>query len=198
VKAGASKAVAAHQFPREENGHYVEPDWCDRVLFENEKFEGEIFDPCCGFGTVVKAARAAGHVARGSDMVDRAFPGAEVCDFLADYFPFEPTNIVMNPPFSLGEKFCRKACAVTFNKVACILPAGRLNAAHWLRALPLVRIWYLTPRPSMLPGYMLARGEKAKGGKEDYCWLIFDNSRPKEFRHWMSSVGWLHRDRGAL
>jgi hypothetical protein len=53
-------------------------------------------------------------------------------------------------------------------------------------------VWLLTPRPSMPPGEVIARGEKPGGGKTDFCWLVFDrtHSGPPELR-------WLHRDRSG-
>ena len=77
-------------------------------------------------------------------------------------------------------------------EVAMICLTRRLNAAHWLQALPLRRIWLLTPRPSMPPGSVILRGEKPGGGKMDFCWIVFEQGyegRPE--------IGWLHRDGAA-
>lgn len=51
----------SHIWQREEREHYVEPGWCSKRLFEVEQFYGSIIDPCCGFGTIPKAAIAAGY-----------------------------------------------------------------------------------------------------------------------------------------
>jgi hypothetical protein len=83
---------------------------------------------------------------------------------------------------------------VTAEKFAVIMQTRRINAAHWLRDLPLRRIWFLTPRPSMLPGHLLAAGEKAGGGVPEYCWLVFDKTSAFS----PIQIGWLHRDKGAL
>ena len=55
--------------------------------------------------------------------------------------------------------------------------------------LPLRRIWLLTPRPSIPPGYVIARGEKPGGGKTDFTWLIFERGYTGK-----AEVDWLHRD----
>jgi hypothetical protein len=44
-------------------------------------------------------------------------------------------------------------------------PPFRLARAFVERALNVAR-------PSMPPGEVIARGEKAKGGKTDFCWLV--------------------------
>ena len=83
----------------------------------------------------------------------------------------------------------RHAIEVTGLKVAVIFPTARLNAAHWIRETPLRRVWLLTPRPSMPPGHVIAAGQKAGGGKVDFCWLVFERGHqgPAELR-------WLYRD----
>jgi hypothetical protein len=80
---------------------------------------------------------------------------------------------------------------VTTGKICMIMPVPRLNAARWLADTPLARTWLLTPRPSMPPGYTIARGEKPKGGREDFAWLVWIRGYRGSPR-----LGWLHRDRG--
>ena len=79
--------------------------------------------------------------------------------------------------------------AIGADKAALIFPTARLNAAHWLRELPLRRIWMMTPRPSMPPGHVILGGEKPKGDRRDYCWILLERGyagRPE--------THWLHRD----
>ena len=61
-----------------------------------------------------------------------------------------------------------------------------------LEPLPLAKIYLLTPRPSMPPGEVIARGERPGGGRMDFAWLVFNHghSGPPELR-------WLHRDRSG-
>jgi hypothetical protein len=151
--------VAAHNWQREKHEHYVEPHWTSERLFAEEKFEGPIWDPCCGFGRIPDAAVKAGLGAIGTDIVDRG-------------------------------RFARHAIDMEgVRKVAMIFPTQRLNAAHWLRETPLARVWLMTPRPSMPPGYTIAAGEKPGGGKVDFCWLVWTKGRvgPPDLR-------WLRRD----
>jgi hypothetical protein len=183
----------SHIWRREANEHYVEPAWCSERLFQEEIFRGPVNDPCCGFGTIPEAAHRAGIGASACDLVDRGYAGAWTEDFLTSTWPRD--NIVSNPPFNIAERFVRHAIEVTGLKVCIIFPTARLNAAngpkgkYWIRGLPLRRVWLLTPRPSMPPGHVLAAGGKPGGGKEDFCWLVFE-------RGWEgpAELQWLHRD----
>ena len=66
----------------------------------------------------------------------------------------------------------------------------RLPAAgRWLSRLPLARIWLLTPRPSMPTGDYIKAGGKVGGGKQDFCWLVFDHDHEGS-----TVVLWLQRD----
>jgi hypothetical protein len=183
--------VAAHNWQREKHEHYVEPHWTSERLFAEEKFEGPIWDPCCGFGRIPDAAVKAGLGAIGTDIVDR---GWRDLHSVRDFIQSEPVtasfDIVCNPPFNLAGRFARHAIDMEgVRKVAMIFPTQRLNAAHWLRETPLARVWLMTPRPSMPPGYTIAAGEKPGGGKVDFCWLVWTKGRvgPPDLR-------WLRRD----
>lgn len=185
----------AHIFQKAKNGFYVEPEWCSHRLFEEEKFSKLIYDPACGWGTILKSARAAGYQVQGSDIINRRRHRLERAfvknDFLRDSRPFSyrPFSIVCNPPFDHVEDFCRIACSSGAQKVAMIMLIRRLNAAHWLHDLPLSKIYLLTPRPSMPPGSWIAAGNKPGGGTQDFCWIVFT---PK--RRTTPTLLWLHRD----
>lgn len=199
----ALRKIDAHQWEREENEHYVEPPWCSERLFEEEKFDGGVLDPCCGFGTIVASARRAGLHAVGTDLVKRApAPGfMHGLDFLSGDYPREILypgagecqNVVCNPPFKLVREFAECALALAPRRVAMIFPTARLNAAHWIKGTPLRRVWLMTPRPSMPPGHVIARGEKPGGGKMDFCWLVWDRS----YHQGAPELRWLRRDGDA-
>lgn len=179
--------AGAKAYPRVDE-HYVEPTWCSLRLFEEETFHGHIYDPCCGFGRIIAAARAAGYRAGGSDIVDRGGCNGFTDDFFEDNVRRD--NFVFNPPFNIAPEFILHALSLAYFKVAAVFPVARLNAARWLEETPLQTIWLLTPRPSMPPGHVIASGGKVGGGKSDYCWLVFERKHrsPPELR-------WLRRDK---
>lgn len=195
IQDGALKKLDAHIWEREANDHYVEPEWVSRRLFDDEPFEGAVWDPACGFGRICESARLAGHPIVYSDICDRGYDPHNlkvICDFLETWGK-RAQNIVTNPPFDIADKFALHALKLALHKVAIVFPTARLNAAHWIRGTPLRRVWMLTPRPSMPPGHVIARGEKPGGGKMDYCWLVWEQGYTGE-----PEMGWLRRDGGRL
>jgi hypothetical protein len=51
----------SHIWDRDKSDWYVEPKWCSERLFAEELFQGEIYDPNCGWGRVLRSARNAGY-----------------------------------------------------------------------------------------------------------------------------------------
>lgn len=180
-------AKEAHLWARDGLDWYVEPERCTAQLLSAERFVGNILDPCCGGGNIVRTLRAAGCEAFGSDVVDRTgaapwFLG--VRDFLTDIAP-TADNIVMNPPFFGGkgaEAFIRCALAHVPGKVCAFVDrrfcTGKGRAAGLYRQHRPARVYEITPRPSCPPGVYLEAGNKAGGGTADYCWIVWDNAAP--------------------
>jgi hypothetical protein len=193
MRNGKPKPRDAHVFPKAADGFYVEPQWCSDRLFDVEDFAPRVYDPACGWGTILRAAKTARYDVIGTDIVDRkqhrlgiAFKRA---DFLNDAIDIgRKTSIVCNPPFDHVEEFARRALELA-DKVAMIMLVRRLNAAHWLGDLSLRSVYLLTPRPSMPPGAWIAAGNTPGGGTQDFCWVVFE----KNFRG-KPQLRWLHRD----
>ena len=132
----------SHIWARAADDFYIEPEWIDTRLFEEEDFDRNriLLDPCCGTGRIAIAAMAAGYEVEACDIVDRGFPATKVEDFLKRKSP--TPQIVGNPPFRLVKPFARHALSdLHAIKIALVFPTARLNAAHrWLKDLPLRRI----------------------------------------------------------
>lgn len=163
----------SHLWSRDPHDWYCEPPWVSERLFAAERFESAVWDPACGLGRIVTAARAAGIEAFGTDIVDRGL-GTEEVDFL-DCDSGEP-NIVCNPPFGIAEKFVAHALSLADRKVAMLLPANWVQGdkrSRWLETTPLRRVWFITPRPSMPPGAAIAAGLKPGNGTTDYAWFVW-------------------------
>jgi hypothetical protein len=182
------RPLAAHVWDKEPLGFYIEPAWVDEQLFAVETFDGVIWHPACGTGRIPDAAQRAGYQTIATDIVDRNYPGF---DGLADFLQSDrrTDNVVCNPPYQDCRAFALHALKLASRKVAMIWLLRRLNAAHWLQQTPLAKIYLLTPRPSMPPGSVILAGAKPGGGKQDFCWLVFEHGHvgPPE-------IHWLHRD----
>ena len=111
-QAAQSTPINAHAWQREVHEHYVEPHWCSERLFAEEKFEGPIWDPCCGFGRIPDAAKKADLEAIGTDITYRGWlPFCGKMDFLSRgrLIDTKDFDIVCNPPFNIAGKFARHA-----------------------------------------------------------------------------------------
>lgn len=156
---------------------YIEPSWTVDLLLNVEQILGSVWDPACGSGTIVKTCLARGIDAVGSDIADRGFGGVQ--DFLADGYDFiNVSTIICNPPYGLAEAFIRRSLTVAADKVAMLVqskfPYSQRRHALFTNYPP-ARLYFLSTRPSMPPGEKLLAGTvEAKGGKLDYCWMVWD------------------------
>jgi hypothetical protein len=120
---GPLRKRESNLWEREADDWYVEPEWCSLRLFQEEKFEGCVYDPAAGRGTIVISALKSGLVGIGSDIVDRGWDSTLTPhDFLQS--EHRRDNIVTNPPFGIAEKFLDRALDLARNKVALLLPAN--------------------------------------------------------------------------
>lgn len=155
---------------------FIDPAWATEALLTREDFFGTVLDPACGTGTIVKALRAAGIKARGSDIVDRGF--GTVRDFLTGRAP-RADSIVCNPPYGLAVEFTRRALTVASRRVAMLVqskfPYSQARHDFFTREARPSAIYFLSDRPSMPPGAEFLAGIiKRGGGKLDYMWIVWD------------------------
>ena len=188
-----SKPINAHIWTRDPYDFYTEPFWCDVALFKAVTFRGSVYDPACGLGRIVQAARDAGLGGVGTDIAPRSSYVMRTRDFLRDsYVNNEVDSIVSNPPFKHAVEFVERALEVAKYEVAFLLPARFLWGAErsrWLAKTPLRQVLAIAPRPSMPPGELVESGAKVGGGKEDFIWAIWQRGycgRPE--------FGWLRKD----
>jgi len=183
------KQKNSHVWDRQAGEWYVDPPSCAHALFGVEIFSDLIVDPCCGMGNIVRAATSCEFEAIGSDIVDRSeffrdaphllSPGPQ--DFLLRTDQWDG-DIVMNPPYAasgdgrmrLEEAFVAHALSICSGKVAALLPcAWHAARRKFLDGRGLLRVWSLTPRPSMPPGAAVVSGTMPGGGMKDFAWYVF-------------------------
>ncbi len=186
---GPLRKRVSHLWTRDQFDWYVEPEWVSSRLFENEEFIGKIYDPACGLGRILQAARRAAHYVVGSDIVCRCAEASQL-DFMQTTMRCD--NIISNPPFGISEKFIIHAMNLYDSKIAMLLPANWVQGdkrSRWLATTPLRRVWFLCPRPSMPPGAVIIAGGKVGNGTTDYGWFIWERGYTGR-----AEIGWLHRD----
>ena len=171
------------------NDWYVEPWWTVKALTDRVGFDGDILDPCCGGGNIVKELRAIGYPCWAGDIEERGFERQFFGDFLAEpgwiksyeaslvvsVFPPKINHIVTNPPYAIAQKIVERGLATVPGKV-CVLVRLSFLASQGrnslFRSRRVSRVIILSNRPSMPPG---GTDIPAKGGMHDFCWIVFDN-----------------------
>jgi hypothetical protein len=186
------------EYPRDPLGWYVEPESAVDQLFDLIPFDGMIWDPSCGRGTILNVARRRGHATMGSDLVDRYRPERHQFqrqDFLrVSGPPMLRFSIINNPPYNepepmIAEKFIRHAHQIGgWHRAAFLVPISfQCSERRWSLFAEHVpsHVISLMERPSMPPGAMLEeRGESCRGGgMEDYCWFVFTAGVPWRTEH---------------
>lgn len=178
--------------PRADLDFYIEPEWCTGALLQLPTFSliEIIYDPCCGSGNVVKTARALAYRAFGSDVENRSRYVQLVADFRKLTSRAVGANrngaqlaVVSNPPYGGGdmaEAFIRHFVPMNTVEVVAVfvqsrfLHSGKRHKLHAIDHRPSI-VAHLSDRPSCPPGDALLAGDiEAKGGSQDYCWLIYD------------------------
>lgn len=195
--------VARRKFARDPRDFYAEDPRASRLLFRSERFIGRVLDPAAGRGTIIDEAKAAGHPTIASDVEDRGW-GYRRHNFVdpSDRLAIPPcANIVTNPPFGLCDHrpykpgapadlppglppfpFIRAALQFAALKVAMFLPSDYLtgiNRNRFLDGSPLYRVYYIAPRPAIVPGNLIGpnrevdwQAAKSKG-LTDFAWFVW-------------------------
>jgi hypothetical protein len=165
-------------YPRVQHDFYVESVWAAAALFKIERFAGETYDPACGTGTIVEAARAAGLPAWGSDLVHRGYDSRSGIDFTLEVHAqhrCNVENVVSNPPFRLARRFVENALLRARLKVAMLLPLAFLEGderSRWLETTSLARVWVSRSRVGMRPG---GQELASDGGTKAYAWFVWEH-----------------------
>lgn len=150
------------------------------ALFKAEKFSGEIWEPCCGDGSISEVAKAHGYKVYSSDLGDYGY-GKPNVNFLGSWRP--AVNIVSNPPFERCMDFVERALRLSSGKVALLLPPDLLTYKLPVFRERLVRMYPFGERIK----FHSAPFRSNKGAWRDVAWYVFapdiDSRRPTI--HWL-------------
>lgn len=187
----APKAKKAKIYDRAAHEWYVDTPSVSDALFRVESFSGVIYDPCAGMGNILRSANFHGYAVRGSDLRPRPEHYKTLLhtlekkpvDFITSKsIDLSECSVVMNPPYGkddgadarIEEQFICRALDLARYKVAAVVQLRWIvPRIELLRQMGCIRIWVVSPRPSMLPGENIVRGEMPGGGQVDYAWVVF-------------------------
>lgn len=160
---------------RQEDDFYATEPRAVELLCDLERFDPNIWEPCCGQGHISEVLKHRGYNVRSSDLIGRGY-GEGGVDFLSESITSFDGSIVTNPPYKFAQQITEKALA--------IVPAGR-KVAMFLKLLflegkgrrklfaecPPVRIWVSSSR---LKCAMNGRFDEMGGSAVAYAWYIWE------------------------
>jgi hypothetical protein len=155
---------------------YPTPGWATHALIGNETFDGRIWEPACGDGTMVRVLRDTGRPIDASDLFDRGY-GEIGVDFLKSDRDVE--NIVTNPPYNSAEGFVEAGLRQASRKLCLLLRLAFLEGANRQRTIfaktPPARIWVFSERITFYPAGAIQKGS----GTTAYAWFVWDKQAEK-------------------
>jgi hypothetical protein len=141
--------------PRQDADWYPTPKDVTSVLFDKVRFEGAIYEPCCGDGSLALVAEEDyGYDVLGTDLHDRGYGigHGKAFDVLKAKKLLAP-NVVTNPPFNIAGKIIEHLWSLGPDRMAMLLKSTFWHAENRRRifeAIPPSRIIALTWRPDFL------------------------------------------------
>jgi hypothetical protein len=149
------------------------PEWATHALMDNERFEGNVWEPACGDGSMAEVIKHYGNDVMASDLFDRGY-GEFGIDFLITGKVAD--NIITNPPYNAAEGFICAGLKKSRRKFALLLRLAFLEGANRQRTIfkvnPPARIWIFSERITFYPAGQIQAGS----GTTAYAWFIWDHS----------------------
>lgn len=179
-----AKGIAPDAENRERDDFYPTPPEATRALLNVEKFEGGIWEPACGDGSISRVLEAAGYEVESTDLIARGY-GTPNRDFLLEWQQ-TADNIVTNPPFKHAEDFARHSLRRSRRKVAMLCRLAWLEGKErgkMFRTTPLARVWVFSSRVLMTRAGMEMSGG---GGMIAFAWYVWDHEHSGA-----PTLGWL-------
>lgn len=152
---------------RKKSDFYETPYSMTRQFLDDCSFYGDVLEPACGSGAIVKVLEEYGYETHYFDIeVDFLKYQGSVC------------NIITNPPFSLAHEFILHAKKIATRKIAMLLPLSylhgkrRYDEIYCDELFPLSSVHVYTRYP--LLGNDLREDGKYSTGMMVYAWFVFD------------------------
>ena len=165
---------------REVNDFYATSRPVIEALLKVEKFEGNIWEPCCGEGHISKVLIEHGYNVKSSDLIDRDY-GTPHIDFLSE--ASECDNIITNPPYKNALDFAEKAVELACGKTALLLKLNFLEGIKrksFFEVRPPAWVYVFSQRQSLMKN-----GKPYKGGMMALAWFVWDSAQRQ------TRVGWI-------
>ena len=166
--------------------YYETPMWCIERILEQGVVGPYVWDPCCGDGTLAKAAEQHGCEVHGTDIYDWGYGKDRSLDFLKstfDHLPFPVgwITLFINPPFSLATNFVEHGLALGIKNIVVF------QRFAWLESMKRREFWDLhCPKEIFICGsratcwlHSIPHSLRGSSTTTAHAWFVFDeNTRP--------------------
>jgi hypothetical protein len=157
---------------RKKNDFYPTPSWAMDYLLDNVTFEGNIWEPACGNGSISKELIKRDYNVYSSDLNDYGY-GDTGIDFLKKQMQYD--NIITNPPFNKSTEFALHGLNLVRNKLVLLnkltFLEGKVRKSKLFSQNKLERVFVFSERLN----FDLSLNKKT-GGMLSFAWFIFDKN----------------------
>jgi hypothetical protein len=176
------------------------PEWAIRRMLEKETFLDAVLDPCVGLGAIAAGLKNAGKKVVTCDIKDWGYRLDTQIDFLSltSYFASWYMGLekgqfdcVMNPPFSLGMEFFKKAKELgakkiaMFHRFAFYESQGRRG---FFDEFPPNRIWLCGSRATCRR-FDLVDSKKTIASTVSHAWFVWE----EENKEGVTTIGRIYK-----
>jgi len=166
---------------RPSNDYYPTPKIGTLGLLKVETFDGDIWEPACGDGSMSRVIESFGYRVISTDIEPRGY-GAQ-----GDFFfsPLLAPNIITNPPFRLAREFADRALSLGCDKLALLCKLAFLEGqsrGEWFPGTPLKSVYVFSKRLTMT-----RNGEpQTGGGMIAFAWYVWERDYSGK-----PAIGWI-------
>lgn len=172
VKTAQSIVGTNNDGGRPGNDFYPTPPEGTLGLLKVETFDGDIWEPACGDGSMSMVLESAGYNVISTDIEPRGY--GTYGDFFLYSIPLAP-NIVTNPPFRLVREFADRSLSLGCNKIALLCKLSFLEGKErgaWFPNTPLKWVYVFMRRLNMT-----RNGEPMTGsGMIAFAWFVWEKN----------------------
>lgn len=166
-------------FKRVEGDRYYTEPWVTQALLDAVKFRGLIWEPAAGRGDMADVLVANGYKVMVSDIVgaDQGCMNAARADFLTHPSLGDATfSVVTNPPYTLAEKFVRKALALTARSggMVAMLFRNEWDCAATRRDLFECEAFAAKLVLTKRPRWVDALAQHSASPRHNFAWYLWD------------------------
>ena len=167
---------------RQQDDYYATPEPTTEALLGVEKFEGSVWEPCCGEGHISKVLIKHGYEVQSTDLVNRGY-GQSRIDFLLETTKCD--NIITNPPYKNALDFAEKAVQLANSKCALLLKLNFLEGIKrktFFAVYPPATVYVFSQRQSLMKN-----GVFYQGGMMALAWFVWHINQTTSF----TKIEWL-------